>query len=199
MRSIGLSTLVLSLAQQVLSQGTQASLSSALANYTELSAFNGILGQFPQLLSAVLDGKQTGVTILIPTNNAFTKFIQDSAVTDISQLPLGQLQNIFKYHVMDARLKSQDFNAPRGLTVPTILKESQFNNRTAGPALQAMYGLEAIGQVLFVSKDPLSRAKFKIRQTTSSSAHLRAGLAQTASLKSVDGEWDGGYFQIVDT
>jgi hypothetical protein len=100
---------------------------------------------------------------------------------------------------MDAGLKSTDFQASGGLTVPTQLKDPQYNNRTAGGQIIATYGPDATGQVVFVNKDPIAApAKLKVRVLSGGGASVRAGLAQTANITTIDGVWDGGYFHAVD-
>ena len=201
MRFLCVSALVLGLAQSVYSQaGTQASLLAAVSKYPDLSAFSGILSGFPGILPTLLGGSSNGVTVLVPTNAAITKFLGQGNVTDISQFPVAQLQTVLRYHILAAKLKTENFTLPRGLTIPTILKDVLYNNRTAGKGITDLYGPDATGQVLFVQKDPIAKpSKFKVRQSLSgSSASLRAGLAQVATLTAVDGVWDGGYFQVVD-
>jgi transforming growth factor-beta-induced protein len=201
MRFSTASALALGIAQSVYSQGTQQSLAAAIAPYAELSSFANILNSFPGILSTITDSRTTGVTILIPTNDAFTKFLAQSNVANITQVPVAQLLTVFRYHIMDAKLTTKNFTIPRGLTVPTALRDPLYNNRTAGKQITDLYGADANGQVLFVSKDPIAKpSQFRVRQSLSGeNVSLRGGLAQTVGLTSVDGVWDGGFFQVIDT
>jgi uncharacterized surface protein with fasciclin (FAS1) repeats len=192
--------LTLALATSAASQATQQSLATGLSPYADLSIFKSILDVFPGFISSVLDGRSS-VTVLIPTNQAITNFLAKSNVTDLVQIPVSTLHTVFKYHIMDAALKATNFSKPGGITVPTLLRDSQYNNRTAGAELTKIFGSQATGQVLFVQKDSIPVAsKFRVRQSTQGpNANLRGGLAQTGLLTSVDGSWDGGVFQVIDT
>ena len=179
---------------------TQSSLETALGQYPNLSTFKTLLAGFPNLLQTVapvLPGQK--LTILVPTNDAITSFLTSSNRSSLAQLPLAQLQSVLKYHVIEAGLATNDFQAPGGITPPTLLKDPLYNNRTAGAQILARYGPDATGAVLFVRRDPIpAPAKFRIRAAPAGSASLRAGLGQTTTLTTIDGVWDGGYFQSVD-
>jgi len=86
------------------------------------------------------------------------------------------------------------------LIVPTLLKDQKYNNRSAGADLINQYGADAaLGNVLYVSKDLINPVKFKVRQQQDSGVALRGGMGQGATINAVDGTWDLGYFQIVDS
>ncbi|KAK1511847.1 fasciclin domain-containing protein [Colletotrichum tamarilloi] len=160
------------------SRQAQQSLSNALTSHADLSTFNEILNGYPSIISNITAVTKNKVTLLVPTNVALAKFLQQSNVSEITQLPVNQLLTILRYHTLDAPLTASNFSAPRGITVPTKLRDELFNLRTPGPAI--------IDQV---------------RQGTPSDDHtasLRGGLGQTAELTSIDGVWDGRYFQSVD-
>ncbi|KAK1715867.1 fasciclin domain-containing protein [Colletotrichum lupini] len=183
------------------SRQAQQSLSNVLTSHADLSMFNEILNSYPSIISNVTAGTKNKVTLLVPTNVALAKFLQQSNVSEITQLPVSQLLTVFRYHTLDASLTAANFSAPRGITVPTKLRDELFNLRTPGPAMIDQYGEGAQGQVLFVSPSTINPTKFRVRQGTPSDDHtasLRGGLGQTAELTSIDGVWDGGYFQAVD-
>lgn len=180
----------------------QQSLSNALSKHADLSAFNQLLSNYPSIVDNITAGADNKITLLVPTNDAFANFLKLSNATDISQLPVKQLLTVFQYHTLDAPLTSTNFSSPRGLTVPTKLRDELYNLRSPGSALISQFGDEAQGQVLYVSRDTINPIKLRVRQSSSSgdnTANLRAGLGQTAELTAIDGEWDGGYFQSIDT
>jgi hypothetical protein len=83
------------------------------------------------------------------------------------------------------------------------LTDEQYNNRSAGAALQTQFGKNANGQVLFFSTDSIPSTKklrVKVRQAQAggATANVRAGVSEVAVLELVDGAWDDGIFQIVD-
>ncbi|KAK7454245.1 fasciclin domain-containing protein [Colletotrichum acutatum] len=179
----------------------QQSLSNALTIHADLSAFNGMLNSYPSIISNINAGTKNKVTLLVPINDTLAKFLQQFKVSEITQLPVSQLLIIFRYRSLDAALTAANFSGSRGITVPAKLRDELFNLRTPGPAIIDQCGEDAQGQVLFGSPSTINPAKFRIRQGTSSDDHtasLRGGLDQTAEITSIDGVWDGGYFQSVD-
>ncbi|KAK1654399.1 fasciclin domain-containing protein [Colletotrichum phormii] len=198
---ISLAPLALAIDPSIHSRQAQQSLSTALSSHADLSTFNEILNSYPSIISNITAGTKNKVTLLVPTNDAFTKFLQQANISEITQLPVSQLLTVFRYHTLDAPLTASNFSAPRGITIPTKLRDELFNLRTPGPAMIDQYGDDAKGQVLFVSPSTINPTKFRVRQATSSDDHtasLRGGLGETAELTSIDGVWDGGYFQSVD-
>ncbi|KAJ0307040.1 hypothetical protein COL5a_009489 [Colletotrichum fioriniae] len=183
------------------SRQTQQSLSNALSSHADLSTFNEILSSYPSITSHITARTKNEFTLLVPTNDALAKFLQQSNVSRITQLPVNRLLTVFRYHILDAPMTASNFSAPKGIMVPTKLRDELFNLQTPGPAIIGQYGQDAQGQVLFVSPSTINPTKFRVRQGTSSDDHtasLRGGLGQTAELTSIDGVWDGGYFQSVD-
>jgi transforming growth factor-beta-induced protein len=200
MRSSLTSALLLSLVHLGRTQGDGGlSLGNAIANYTELSQFAGLLNQSPGVVSSFVPQTISGITILIPSNKALDKFVQQTGQS-LTALPTLQIQTILQYHVLAAKMTSRNFTAARrGLTIPTLLKDKLYNNRSAGPELVQTFGASASeGNVLFISPDPISQAKLRVRQQ-GSSANARGGLGGTSSIDAVDGTFDMGYFQIIDT
>ncbi len=177
-----------------------ADLATAIANNTELSSFAQLLANFPSLLGSLIPEAIPAVTVLIPTNAAFDKYVKQTGQQPAS-LPLNQLQALLEYHIMAAPMTRRNFTVPRGLVIPTLLRDSQYNNRSAGAQLVGSFGQDAAqGNVLFVSQDPINPAKLKVRQQASiGDANLRGGLGGTATISAIDGYWDLGYFQMVDT
>jgi len=201
MRLITASALVAGMAQVAFGQDQGGlSLAAAVSNYTELSTFSQVLTTFPTLLTQLVPADLgLRVTILIPSNSAFEKFTKSSGQAATS-LPLSQLTAVFQYHILAAQMTSKNFTSSKsGIVVPTLLREKLYNNRTAGQALVNTFGAAAAeGNVVYVSPDPISKAKLKIRQS-SPSVNIRGGLGATSSISAIDGEFNGGAFQIIDT
>ena len=179
----------------------EQSLSSSISQYPSLSLFRSLLKAAPDDFDTVLTKKSTNITILIPTDDAISKYLSSSGVSDISELKPDDIQTFFAYHVMAASLKASDFENPDGITVPTLLQGQQFNNRTAGTGLQQAFGKDADGQVLFASMKKDTGKRRSKRDLNGPSVTLRAGLAQDVEMTAVDGEWGpdkANTFQTVD-
>ncbi|KAF5025382.1 hypothetical protein F66182_2547 [Fusarium sp. NRRL 66182] len=176
-------------------------LTSAVSNYTSLSLFSSLIGAAPQAFDQTLSDKDANITILIPTNDAIQKYLGSSGVSDVTELSLADMQTFFSYHVLSASLVSSDFNNPRGLSVPTLLDDSQFNNRSAGPQIRSQFGEEAGGQVVFASTESRD-GKRAVDDISGPIVNLRAGLAQDVKMTAVDGSWGArnvNTFQVVNS
>ncbi len=198
MRVFASSTVALAAtASLVLGQQIGSDLATAVGSFSQLSTFQQLLTDFPGLLLSAVSQNGSGLTVLAPSNDAFQKYMNQTG-QQLTSLPLNQLVATFRYHIMAAKMTSKDFTVPRGVVVPTLLKDQLYNNRTAGPQLVNTFGADAAqGNVLFVSQDPINPAKLKVRQA--SNVSLRGGLGETATMDPVDGQWSQGYFQIIDT
>ncbi|KAG5655301.1 hypothetical protein KAF25_010453 [Fusarium avenaceum] len=175
-------------------------LATAIANYSSLSLFRSLIVTAPQALSQSLSDKSSNITVLIPTDDAIKSYLKDSGVSDVTELNQTDLQVFFSYHILSASLASSDFDNPRGLSVPTMLDDSQFNNRSAGPQIQSQFGEDAGGQVVFASKEE-KIGKRANEDFTGPTVSLRAGLAQNVKMTAVDGSWGAknvNSFQVVD-
>jgi uncharacterized surface protein with fasciclin (FAS1) repeats len=176
-------------------------LSTALEGYDDLSSFRSLLAASPQELNNALSASSSPITVLVPTNDAISTYLSASGIQNLSSVATFQLETFFEYHIMAASLKSSDFDDDRGTVVPTLLKQSQYNNRTAGAQLKQEYGAGATGQVLVASSAKSSSRRVKRADIKGPSVTLRAGLAQNAQMTAVDGSWGEkkqNSFQVVD-
>ncbi|KAF5642012.1 transforming growth factor-beta-induced ig-h3 [Fusarium sp. NRRL 52700] len=180
-------------------QDVSESLASAIADYDSLSLFRSLLGAAPQVLAETLSSQGSNVTILIPTDTAIKNYLKDSSISDVTELNQTMLQVFFSYHSMAASLSSIDFDESRGLSVPTLLKSEEFNNRTAGPQIQSQFGNNADGQVVFASRE--RKGKRADGDISGAIVNLRAGEEQNIKMTAIDGSWgqkNASRFQIVD-
>ncbi|KAI1057542.1 hypothetical protein LB505_010437 [Fusarium chuoi] len=180
-------------------QDVSENLAGAIADYNSLSLFRSLLSAAPQVLAETLSSQGSNVTILIPTDNAIKSYLKDSSISDVTELNQTMLQVFFSYHSMAASLSSTDFSASRGLSVPTLLKSEEFNNRTAGPQIQSQFGNNADGQVVFASR--VQKGKRADGDISGAVVNLRAGEEQNIKMTAVDGSWgekNASRFQIVD-
>jgi hypothetical protein len=191
---------ILALPIIVLTQTLPEDLAGVIANYSSLSLFRSLLISAPQALTTSLSDKETNITILIPTNNAIESYLKDSSVSNVTELNQTDLRIFFSYHVLSASLVSSDFENKRGLSIPTLLQDTQFNNRSTGPQIQSQFGKGADGQVIFAARQDRN-GKRADGDLQGPNVMLRAGLAQNVKMTAVDGSWgtnNVNSFQIVD-
>jgi hypothetical protein len=179
------------------------SLSAATAQYSQLSKFRNLVTDNPSLLSAVFSSN-SNVTLLIPDDTAFDNY-ENATGTSLADLSVTSLTNILSYHALVSQVSSTSFAAASsGLTIPSFLTDTEFNNRSAGALLLNQFGNNAKGQVLFFSpKEIASTTKRSVivRQAANQAGttNVRGGLGKVGEIDLIDGQWDGGYFQIVNT
>lgn len=173
------------------------SLLSALSTYPQTSTFQSLLQKNTSGILNLIPSSKNDHTIFIPSDNAFLKYAGNHSATPLTALPPNDLLATLKYHVALSQLSVSNFSQPEGITVPTLLKGEQYNNRSAGNELLSKYGQDATGQVLYISATPISQAKFRVRQSMNQ-ADMRSGLGLVTTVDAVDGKWDGGRFQIVE-
>ncbi|KZM24782.1 uncharacterized protein EKO05_0003471 [Ascochyta rabiei] len=182
----------------------------ALSKVPELSNFTTFYRN-NEAFAALYFGNTSNypVTFLAPSNNAFTAYYNQHQVSLFDVSPTDLLQ-IVQYHTLVSDLSRDNFTSSggKGITAPTMLRDSLNNNRSTGVSLAAKYGgLErARGQVVFIQSagQASSPNRFKLMSRQSSqpeNAGVRSGLASIVSLETLDadqGTWDGGRFHIVD-
>ena len=167
----------------------------------EFSSFSALLQSNIGLASSLVATSSTDRrTILVPNNDAFSKLAANGS--PISSLPKDIILDILYYHTLVGALTSKDFSAPKGLTVPTFLTGEQYNNRSAGAALNSVSSSSAShnGQVVVITSKGSTQSKreFNLRQLSSPGAEVTSGLAHTVNLTAIDTTWDGGKIQMVD-
>ncbi|KAF2663352.1 FAS1 domain-containing protein [Microthyrium microscopicum] len=187
LQSVLLTTIGLASAQDLL---------SALSGYPDTSTFATYIPEIANDLNTTAGQKYT---VLIPSNEAFTKFAARHGAIDT--LPADTRKAYLRYHVLASSLTSTNFSQPQGLTVPTLLTDTKFNNRSAGDALTKIYGERAAGQVLYIAKNvnATSGYAYRVRRQSSGNTEVRGGLASDSQLTAIDGTWSGGTFQLIDT
>ncbi|GKU10866.1 unnamed protein product, partial [Fusarium langsethiae] len=192
--------IILAFSTVAITQTLPEDLAGVISDYSFLSLFRSLLSSAPQAFITSLSEKDSNVTVLIPTNSAIESYLKASRVSDVTELNQTDLQVFFSYHILSASLTSSDFEEPRGFSIPTLLQNSQFNNRSAGPQIQSQFGKGADGQVIFASKRDRNDKRAD-GELGGPNVILRAGLAQNVKMTAVDGSWgtnNSNSFQIVD-
>jgi len=191
----------LAFASAAIAQTVPEELAGAIANYSSLSLFRSLLTAAPQALITSLDNRDSNITVLVPTNEAIESYLKESKINDVTELNQTELQIFFSYHILSASLTASDFEGDRGLSIPTLLQDALFNNRSAGPQIQSQFGKEASGQVIFALKQDGKDKRQEKDDMGGPNVMLRAGLAQDIKMTAVDGSWgvkDVNSFQVVD-
>lgn len=183
-------------------QGLSEGLGASIEGYSSFSIFRSILASDPGTFNTAVAKRSDDLTVFIPTDEAFKKYLDASGIQDVSAISAEDLQDFFAYHVADKSLKGSDFNAEGGLVVPTLLEDEKYNNRSAGAQIKALYGNDADGQVLFAKPTTeTGGAKRFRRRSEAGSVTLRAGLGQDIEMTVLDGTWgnkSGNSFQAID-
>lgn len=183
-------------------QGLSEGLGASIEGYPSFSIFRSILASDPTSFNSAVSKRSDDLTVFIPTDEAFKKYLDASGIQDVSSISSEDLQNFFAYHVADKSLKGSDFDAKGGLVLPTLLEDEKYNNRTAGDQLKTLYGNDADGQVLFAKPTTETGGTKRFRRRTGSgSVTLRAGLGQDVEMTVLDGTWgnkSGNSFQSID-
>lgn len=92
----------------------------AAAATSSLSTLVSILGDFPEIVSALED--ETGTfTVFAPTNDAFTALLAAIGQTSAGDIPMDVLESILKYHVLASKVMSTDLSD--NLTATTLNTE----------------------------------------------------------------------------
>ncbi|KAF4629444.1 hypothetical protein G7Y89_g8700 [Cudoniella acicularis] len=108
------------------------SLMEALASQnTSLSALNGLLATQPDLLSSL--GNATNITILAPSNEALTTFLNSTAGMNTANIS-GAVTALLQYHVLNGTY--HNFTT-RPEFIPTMLSNATLANVTGGQRVEA--------------------------------------------------------------
>lgn len=171
-------------------QGLSKDLSASLDKYSTFSVFRSLLDNAPDSFDTALAKRTDDMTVFVPTDDAFQKYLTASGIQSVSDISSKDLEDFFAYHIADKALKGSDFSDQGGLVLPTLLEDEQYNIRDAGPQILNAYGQDATGQVLFATADTGSSKKLRRQSDTDKpSVTLRAGLAQDVGMTALDGTW----------
>jgi hypothetical protein len=104
---------------------TSASFLSVLASRPELSQFNAYLSQFPRLSTTI--STVDNATLLIPSNTAFTKWLQNT----VSPLTPSDIENTLNYHIIHGTFPVASFTNTAQF-VSSFLTNTSYSNVTDG-------------------------------------------------------------------
>jgi uncharacterized surface protein with fasciclin (FAS1) repeats len=165
----------------------------AIAAYPQLSDFTSLMINDTALAeslldTSVIDGVQT---ILVPSNDAFTKY-QQATGHSIESLDPSYLLTILQYHTLNMSLTSAILAEQPEIVVSTQLTNPEYNG--IGGANNT--NLNTNSQVVYITSTKEQNA-FQIRQL-GLNVSVDSGLGSIVTMDVIDGTWSGGRFQIVD-
>lgn len=164
---------------------------AAISTYPQLSNFSSLLTTNPDVATGLLSfSASSPQTVLVPNDDAFLNY-QAATGQEITSSATDLLQKVVQYHTLDGSYSAESFSPQEGVTIPTLLTDETYNNRSAGAALSSVGATGASGgkngQVVFIA--PQTGSTFTIRQLSSEGAFVQTGLAARVNLTAVDGVW----------
>ncbi|PMD22431.1 Fasciclin-domain-containing protein [Hyaloscypha hepaticicola] len=146
------------------------SLSEVLtANNKTLSTLNSLLATQPALVSALSSAQ--GITILAPSNDAFSKILSTSTGTALQNDP-SLLTAVLQYHVLNGTVPSTAFTTTAQF-IPTLLTNTSYSNVTGG---QVVMGI-----------------------LSGKSVEVFSGLKEKSTVTTADIMFTGGVVHVIDT
>ena len=120
-------------------------LTSALMSNPDLSNLTAFISAYPQLVNSLSMAKN--ITLLAPSNEAFTKLLSSSAGAAIMANDTTAIQSLLSYHVLNGTYMAAMFNSTP-LFIHTMLANPTYSNVTGG---QVVEGVMAGKNVSFFS------------------------------------------------
>ena len=110
-------------------------LTAALMSNPDLSNLTAYLSSYQPLLSTL--SNTTNVTILAPSNMAFSKLMNSSMGATIKANDTNTIQSLLMYHVLNGTHNSSSFGNTT-MFLPTMLNNPMFSNVTGGQRVEAL-------------------------------------------------------------
>lgn len=110
-------------------------LTAALMSNPKLSNLTSYVSLLPQLLSQL--SSVSNVTILAPSNEAFSKFMNSSMGASIKANNSALIQAVLTYHVLNGTHNSSSITS-NATFIPTMLNDPMFANVTGGQRVEAL-------------------------------------------------------------
>jgi len=161
---------------------------TAIGKYPQLSMFGSLLQNRSNLIIPASGSDK--VTILVPDNAAFSIY-EKNAGKPLSALNDTVLKDLIQYHTLTRDLTGSDLKQPGGVVVETQLTDSAYNIRNQQNGATP-------GQVVFVSQAN-GASKLVVRAPAPVTETVQSGTGALVTLEIVDGVWDGGRLQIIDS
>jgi uncharacterized surface protein with fasciclin (FAS1) repeats len=144
-------------------------LTAAITSNPNLSNLTQYLGFFPQIVQK-LSGL-TNITLLAPSNEAFTKLRAGPGGVQISAQDTALIDALFTYHVLDGTYFSTDITSKPAF-VPTALVDPAYTNLTSGQRVEAVKsGKEVVFYSGLLQKSTVTQAVCHILSVNPGSAN----------------------------
>jgi len=110
-------------------------LTTTLASDPNLSMLTQYLGFYPAFVQSV--SNLTNITLLAPSNEAFTKLLNSSAGSAVQANDTSLIDALFSYHILDGKYLSSNFTSTAQF-IPTKLVDPTYSDLTAGQVVEAV-------------------------------------------------------------
>ena len=124
---------------------------NTLKSDSDLSTLLSLAGKYPGLVQTL--ESQSGVTVLAPTNQAFSKWASTTTGKEIATSN-DAVQALLSYHVLGAKVPASAFTTTPAF-VPTLLNTPAYTNVTGGQVLEGKLNgttIEITSGLLEISK-----------------------------------------------
>ncbi|TKA68276.1 hypothetical protein B0A49_10044 [Cryomyces minteri] len=115
-------------------QATTQSLNATLAGNNQTSQLATFLGMYPNLLSTLAGA--TNITILAPSNNAFSTLLNSSMGPMLAANP-GLIQAVLQYHVLNGTYPASAVTSTPAF-IPSLLTNQTYSNVTGGQRVECV-------------------------------------------------------------
>lgn len=154
------------------------SIREAISQRGDLSTLNAISTRFPSILG---DLASQGGTLLAPTNNALSSYINDAGIADIGSISEADARDLLSYHSIPISLKSADLTQTGGTIVNTKLMTEAFANLQGQPNVVYASAFGSTGQ-----------------EQALGNLQIFSGAGAPANVTGSDLAWDSGFLHVID-
>ena len=119
----------------VVSAQQTPNLTAALTSTPDLSNLTSFVQLFPSLAAQL--GQAKNITILAPSNAAFSKFMNSSEGAAIAANDTDAIQALLTYHVLNGTYPASMVTS-NGSFIPTMLNKMKYTNVTGGQRVEAI-------------------------------------------------------------
>ncbi|KAG2009695.1 hypothetical protein CC2G_012596 [Coprinopsis cinerea AmutBmut pab1-1] len=164
-------------------QVSAQSLASAVSSRPELSTFLTVVSSFPDLVESV---SSSGGTILAPSNNAFSSFLEAANLgpEGLAAVPESTVRSLLTYHVLPETLRSTDLVVRGGAVAETALSDNEeFANLDGDP------------NVVFAS----AFGSAGLDEGNVGTLRIYSGAGNPANVSSADIEFDNGVIHVIES
>lgn len=146
------------------------SLTDVISQTPDLSTLGSLVGQYPTIASTLANA--TNITVLAPTNAAFSSFLAQPGVNASITADPGLVIAVLSYHVLQGTIPSSAITETP-VFAKTLLSNTSYTNVTGGQVVQA--------------------------QAMDGGVMITSGLLRESHVTTADVSFDGGVVHIIDS